>query len=381
MAAIDKQIFLSYGREPEVTAFVRKLRDDLVSMGFSIWFDQTDIPAGSDWHGAVGTGLDRCKALIAVITHKYVESRFCVSELYTANGDRKLVFPVFYESPDLSATEQARGVKYVISGINWTFFRPGMDVYEESLQKLANGMRSKGLGNSHADGHSPQRSPISAMPVPDVPPPPYSAIDVHHNLPAPFQLPYSSHAYSAASPLYVPGYPLGHSPVPNPLPYPEQYSATLYPPRDMPTSPQTYSSAPYQDETLLDQMEKMDLSRDLKTPQTNSFEVGMRLEARDRKNPSMVCVATVTRIQDNCLLIHFDGWTEKYDYWCEPTTQDIHPVGWCERYKYVLQPPKGMPSSFRWSSYLNDNNAIAAPESLFTKVDILWTYVCLSVSI
>ena len=145
MAEVDKQIFLSYGREPEVTAFVRKLRDDLVSMGFSIWFDQTDIPAGSDWHGAVGTGLDRCKALIAVITHKYVESRFCLSELYTANGDRKLVFPVFYENPDLSASEQARGVKYVVSGINWTMFRPGMDVYEESLQKLADGMRSKGV--------------------------------------------------------------------------------------------------------------------------------------------------------------------------------------------------------------------------------------------
>jgi hypothetical protein len=34
----------------------------------------------------------------------------------------------------------------------------------------------------------------------------------------------------------------------------------LYPPRDMPTSPQTYSSAPYQDETLLDQSESVCVS-------------------------------------------------------------------------------------------------------------------------
>lgn len=144
MSVTDKQIFLSYGREPEVTAFARTLRDDLTSEGFTIWFDQTDIPAGSDWHGAIGTGLDQCKALVAIITHKYVGSRFCASELYTASGDGKLVFPVFYEHPDLSGSEQARGVKYVISGINWTMFRPGVDNYDESLEKLVAGLKSKG---------------------------------------------------------------------------------------------------------------------------------------------------------------------------------------------------------------------------------------------
>ena len=151
MSQPDKEVFLSYGREPEVTNFARKLRDDLESMGFTIWFDQTDIPAGSDWHGAIGTGLDRCKALIAIITHKYVGSRFCTSELYTASSDGKFVFPVFYEHPDLSASEKARGVKYVISGINWTMFRPGMDVYDQSLQKLADGMFAKGEGVDSRD--------------------------------------------------------------------------------------------------------------------------------------------------------------------------------------------------------------------------------------
>ena len=32
------------------------------------------------------------------------------------------------------------------------------------------------------------------------------------------------------------------------------------------------------------------------------------------------------------LLIHFDGWTSTYDYTCEPTTVDIHPIGWFQHY-------------------------------------------------
>lgn len=111
---------------------------------FSVWLDTEDITAGSDWHAAIGTGLDRCKALIAVISNKYISSRYCMSELYTANGDQKLIFPVIVEDVDFSTTEQARGVKYVVSGINWTMFRLGYDDYHSSLTKLISGMKEHG---------------------------------------------------------------------------------------------------------------------------------------------------------------------------------------------------------------------------------------------
>lgn len=54
MASFGKEIFVSYGREPEVSAFVKKLKLDLEALGFSVWLDTDDIPAGSDWHGAIG---------------------------------------------------------------------------------------------------------------------------------------------------------------------------------------------------------------------------------------------------------------------------------------------------------------------------------------
>lgn len=73
----------------------------------------------------------------------------------------------------------------------------------------------------------------------------------------------------------------------------------------------------------------------------DKFQIGMRLEAKDRLNPTMVAVATIADIKDEQLLIHFDGWTSKYDYWCAPDCVDIHPVGWCEENGSPLQAPKG----------------------------------------
>ena len=72
------------------------------------------------------------------------------------------------------------------------------------------------------------------------------------------------------------------------------------------------------------------------------FRVGMKLEAKDRLNPSLVCVATITAIRNNQLVIHFDGWTDAYDYLCEPHTPDIHPIGWCRAHGVVLQSPLGI---------------------------------------
>lgn len=46
----------------------------------------------------------------------------------------------------------------------------------------------------------------------------------------------------------------------------------------------------------------------------------MKLEAVDRKNPSLICVATIAAVVDNRLLIHFDNWDETYDYWYEGKT-------------------------------------------------------------
>ena len=139
----SKSIFISYGREPSVIQFAKQLKRDLEANGFSAWLDTDSIPSGKDWHGAIGTGLQDCVAIIPVITQKYIDSRFCMNELYTADGDKKLVFPIMYENVDLASSETGRAVKFIVSGINWTMFRPGVDDYGGSLQKLIEGMKER----------------------------------------------------------------------------------------------------------------------------------------------------------------------------------------------------------------------------------------------
>jgi hypothetical protein len=62
--------------------------------------------------------------------------------------------------------------------------------------------------------------------------------------------------------------------------------------------------------------------------------VGMRLEAKDRKNPRLTCVATVAEVIDDLgdggpprVKVHFDGWTAEYDYVTTLDNEDLHPAG------------------------------------------------------
>ena len=67
----------------------------------------------------------------------------------------------------------------------------------------------------------------------------------------------------------------------------------------------------------------------------------MKLEAKDRLNPHLVAVATIAAIQDGQLLIHFDGWSDRFDYWCSPDCTDIHPPMWCGKNGTSVMPPNG----------------------------------------
>ncbi|XP_041462600.1 polycomb protein Scm-like [Lytechinus variegatus] len=74
-------------------------------------------------------------------------------------------------------------------------------------------------------------------------------------------------------------------------------------------------------------------------PKGNEFKVGMKLEAVDRKNPHLICPATVGQVKDNTIFVQFDGWRGAFDYWCEINSRDIFPVGWCKATGHYLQPP------------------------------------------
>lgn len=73
----------------------------------------------------------------------------------------------------------------------------------------------------------------------------------------------------------------------------------------------------------------------------NKFEVGMSLEADDLKKSGKVCVASVTDKIDNRILVHFDGWDERYDYWVDIRSPYIHHINWHQENGYSITAPPG----------------------------------------
>uniref|UniRef100_A0A3B3XII9 SAM domain-containing protein n=1 Tax=Poecilia mexicana TaxID=48701 RepID=A0A3B3XII9_9TELE len=74
-------------------------------------------------------------------------------------------------------------------------------------------------------------------------------------------------------------------------------------------------------------------------PPQNGFKPGMKLEAVDKKNPYLICPATIGEVRGDEVFIMFDGWRGAFDYWCKYDSRDIFPVGWCSLTKHSLQPP------------------------------------------
>ncbi|XP_062412852.1 sex comb on midleg-like protein 2 isoform X1 [Sardina pilchardus] len=74
-------------------------------------------------------------------------------------------------------------------------------------------------------------------------------------------------------------------------------------------------------------------------PTQNAFKAGMKLEAVDKKNPYLICPATIGEVKAEEVFIMFDGWRGAFDYWCRYDSRDIFPVGWCALTKHSLQPP------------------------------------------
>lgn len=63
----------------------------------------------------------------------------------------------------------------------------------------------------------------------------------------------------------------------------------------------------------------------IEADEEHGFRVGLKLEAVDRMNPSLICVATVTDVVGKRFLVHFDNWDDTYDYWCV-TNSVLHTV-------------------------------------------------------
>ncbi|ROL44021.1 Lethal(3)malignant brain tumor-like protein 3 [Anabarilius grahami] len=106
-------------------------------------------------------------------------------------------------------------------------------------------------------------------------------------------------------------------------------------------------------------------ARAFKVKPPHSFQPNMKLEVVDKRNPVLIRVATVVDTDDHRLRIHFDGWTDEYDYWTDADSPDIHPAGWCAKTGHPLQPPiscKGV-GHIKGARYSGHHSAVGCPYS------------------
>lgn len=91
-----------------------------------------------------------------------------------------------------------------------------------------------------------------------------------------------------------------------------------------------------------------------KKPEKNLFKPGMKLEAVDRKNPDLICPATIGEVNGEEVKIAFDGWKGSFDYTCPYYSRDLFPVNWCRDNNHAISAPS-------WDAMLK--GAISPPKS------------------
>lgn len=92
----------------------------------------------------------------------------------------------------------------------------------------------------------------------------------------------------------------------------------------------------------------------------NYFQYGMKVEAIDPQNQSMVCVCTVVQVLGYRIKLHFDNNNSIHDFWVNADSPNIFPPGWCATTKRTLHPPKKYQfvHAFRWKKYMEQTQGI-----------------------
>ncbi|XP_049710406.1 polycomb protein SCMH1-like [Elephas maximus indicus] len=106
------------------------------------------------------------------------------------------------------------------------------------------------------------------------------------------------------------------------------------------------------------------------TPPSNEFKISMKLEARDPRNTTSICIATVVGLTDARLRLCLDGSDNKNDFWRLVDSAEIQPIGNCEKDGGTLQPPLGFwLNASSWPMFLLKtlNGAEMAPIRIFHK--------------
>jgi len=148
---MNNDIFISYSRRDQ--EFVTRLASDLDKRVAGVWFDQSDIQVGQQWHDEIMDGIRQCKAFILVLSPDAAESRYVREEVNKALELSKPIIPILYRPGKWSGEFEA-----LVKDVQTLDLRSGS--YGENFQKLVDGLVAAGAAKLEGYARPFMRQPV-----------------------------------------------------------------------------------------------------------------------------------------------------------------------------------------------------------------------------
>jgi hypothetical protein len=136
---MSKDIFISYSRRDQ--EFVARLAADLDAQVAGVWFDQSAIQAGENWHNEIMEGISDCKAFVLILSPASMESRYVREEVKKALDLGKTIFPILYRPAKWTDEFES-----LVKEIQTLDLRSGS--YTDNFQKLVDRLIEAGAGKA-----------------------------------------------------------------------------------------------------------------------------------------------------------------------------------------------------------------------------------------
>jgi WD40 repeat protein len=92
----ESWLFISYSRTTSELA--NAITDALEARGYRVWIDQESITPASDWRARISVGIEGARAVLLILSERFIASPNCDRELVEAVGLGKRLIPVLAEN-------------------------------------------------------------------------------------------------------------------------------------------------------------------------------------------------------------------------------------------------------------------------------------------
>jgi hypothetical protein len=127
---MNRKVFVSYAHKD--TARVKPIVDELVQLGFNVWFDSKNLQGGELWASEIARAIRECDIFLLVISRASMKSDEIRREVDLAYANQRKLVLLRLDSAAISPQ-----IAYQVSGIQWIDVK-GSDWMSRLLVALGN---------------------------------------------------------------------------------------------------------------------------------------------------------------------------------------------------------------------------------------------------